>query len=180
MRLFIAFDLPEKTKDELSALQRQLMYISPRASFVPRANFHCTLKFLDECEEDAIDSIADAMEIASRGVNAFEMELDRFGSFASGSKHTAIVTMLGDTQSLEKLYSNLELALKPLGFPREKRKLKPHITLARNCDLTPDSINRIYESKLRASFGVYDFTLYESRRGRNSMIYTPLVTQKLI
>jgi 2'-5' RNA ligase len=132
MRSFIAVNLPESVKDEIGEIITRLRNAGPKARWVPSANMHVTVKFLDEISEDQIKPIIGAITAASGEAHPFELKLGSFGCFPNERK--ARVFWIGietGFEPLKELAHNIDQQLRPLGFPKEKRAFSAHITLAR-------------------------------------------------
>jgi 2'-5' RNA ligase len=71
-----------------------------------------------------------AGEDAVRGVDPFELTLERMGGTAYGIAWLAPGTV---PEPLRTLHERLAVALETAGFPRERRMFRPHVTLARDC-----------------------------------------------
>ena len=125
IRLFVGVGLPEDVRLRLTALCGGV----PGAKWVEPENFHLTLRFIGEVDEGEADDIHDALgairspryDIALAGVRHFE---------TSGHVHTIWVGVEKSAE-LMALQARVESALARVGVPRETRRFKPHVTLAR-------------------------------------------------
>ena len=133
IRCFIAIELPEELKRELSNLQSQLKAAS-RASvkWVDTKGIHLTLKFLGNVEVNRIPTIMETISQARQGIAPFHLEVAGTGVFPGQKQpRVAWVGLRGDVQILLRLQERIESALVPLGFASEARSFTPHITLGR-------------------------------------------------
>jgi 2'-5' RNA ligase len=114
--------------------QRELMrdIINPALSevegfFVDRRNWHVTLVFIGNFEEENIP----ALQSAARQIEPFHIRLrfDRI-SFWQAPK-VASVNPRNAPAELEELVKSLEGILLPFGFLPNERVYRPHITVAR-------------------------------------------------
>jgi 2'-5' RNA ligase len=128
IRSFIAIELPEALKQELSKLQGRLQ--QPRQSWikwVDPQSIHLTLKFFGNINVNTISPITKAMEAAT-----FRLEVSSLGAFPNLKRVQVVwVGVWGETEVLRHLQRNLESHLAPLGFVPEKREFSAHLTLAR-------------------------------------------------
>ena len=116
MRLFIALKLED---EYFLSLQKQLCYF--KGTF-PK-DFHLTLKFLGEVEDDSAKE--NLRDISSK---AFTLEAEQFGAFPN-MKHAAVLWLgLKENASLNALKQKIDLALKDF---KDDHSFYPHITLAR-------------------------------------------------
>ena len=86
MRTFIAIELEEEVKDHLAEVQAETQKLCRRGNFTPKDNFHLTLHFLGEIEEDDIEYLQDAMYETARRNRPFTLTLDKIGFFPRGNK----------------------------------------------------------------------------------------------
>lgn len=175
MRLFIAVDLAEELKDYLNEQQAAMKEFCQSGNFSRRENLHLTVKFLGEVDVGQLSSIQMAMDEAVRIIKPFYLELNRWGYFSRGHKKILWVGLKGDMDQFEKLFYQVEEALEPLGFPKETRKLKAHITMAREAVL-----NKPWKEIMQSlpienrEIPVDRITLMESTRVNKVLVYKPL------
>lgn len=132
MRSFIAINLPQTVKREIDSLVDRLRPAGPPARWVPASNLHLTLKFLNEISPDQVKPICGAITMASTRVRSFDIRLKGFGVFPNERK--ARVFWIGidaGYETLKALARDVDAAVSPLGFEREKREFSAHVTLAR-------------------------------------------------
>ena len=92
---------------------------------------HITLKFLGDVEESAVDDIAGVIKESARDVSRFEIKLHDIGAFPSKNRIRVVWVGIPNPGHLELVAERIEEGLSPLGFERENRKFKPHLTVAR-------------------------------------------------
>ena len=86
MRTFIAIELEEEIKAHLAEVQAETQKLCRKGNYVPKDNFHITLHFLGEIEEDDIEYLQDAMYETARRNRPFTLTLDKIGFFPRGNK----------------------------------------------------------------------------------------------
>ena len=174
MRLFIAIELPNDMRRELTGLLKALKERSCGGRFVPPENFHITLCFLGE--SDDVAGAAEAMREAVRGIHKFTLRLGRYGFFdkVSGGRRTGLVEIDGDTAELSLLHETLSSALTDRGFLLDRKRYKPHITLGRNVEHDELVTEELKSFELVSSCEVSSITLFESTRVNGRQVYTPL------
>ena len=134
LRLFIALELPQDVLDALDAVQERLRrQLPPRIVRWPRPEgIHLTLKFLGETPATQREAIAGALRQAANGHAPIALMADGLGCFPNPARPRVVWAGLrGDLAPLAALQASVETALAPLGFKREKRAFKPHLTLGR-------------------------------------------------
>ena len=125
MRLFVAIPLPAPVLKDLARLCSGL----PGARWVRPENMHVTLRFIGEVDGACADDVHMALSQV-RG-RSFPLALTGLGSFESGRKIRMLWAGVEDQPVLVRLRDDVEMALVRSGLEPERRKFKPHVTLAR-------------------------------------------------
>ncbi len=172
MRLFIG--IKTCCEDYLSALQEELKKYG-RGNFTHRDNLHLTLKFLGETPPARVREISGAMA----DVKAEPFTLELRGAKVFNKNGIVSAEIGGNLGPLLALAGKLEDALEAIGFPKESRNFKAHITLVREFRQNPgcDIADIPHGSQ---KFTVGGIILFESTRIDGKLTYVPLYTKKLI
>jgi 2'-5' RNA ligase len=170
-RLFIALPVPEEISEELIALQSGV----PDARWVPAENFHVTLCFAGEVKGGVIRDLEE--ELSDIAGPPFPVTIAGVGQFSSGKQPRALVAMVEHSDRLDWLQQKVSTVARNCGIKIERRKFRPHVTLARFSKYaeTGHHIAQFMASHSTFRAGVWmaqDFVLYQSRPGRNGSIYT--------
>jgi 2'-5' RNA ligase len=128
-RAFVAIDISPSR--ELLAFHTALDAIGKGLKTVGEESTHVTLKFLGDVNEDAVPAIEECIKAAAFDVKPFEVTIKGAGVFPSRSKARVVWAGLEGAESMALMTSRLEDCLEPLGFPKEGREFRPHLTLAR-------------------------------------------------
>ncbi|MBN2075940.1 MAG: RNA 2',3'-cyclic phosphodiesterase [Dehalococcoidales bacterium] len=133
IRAFIAVELSSEIKTEMDKIESILKsQSSTPAKWVNPESIHLTLKFLGDVPSDRITEILDAIKSGVNGIPSFQIQLTGLGVFPNPARTQVVWAGLsGKMDRLEQLQRNIEVEMEKLGFPREKRKFSPHLTLAR-------------------------------------------------
>jgi len=134
IRTFIAIELDESIKDSLTELQERLKGQVPRGSvrWVRPEGVHLTLKFLGDVPADQIGEITEALERSCQGFAPFCLSCGGLGCFPNLKRPRVVwVGIQEETGILSQLKEAIEENVSPLGYPPEKRKFSPHLTLGR-------------------------------------------------
>ncbi len=132
MRTFIAIDLDENIKNNISELLRKLDKGSKNIRWVKSQGMHMTLKFLGEVTKERICEVESVLKRISKEYHPFQLELMGTGAFPPGTKSPRILWIgVRQSESLIKIQSSLENELDKIHFPKEKRTYHPHLTLGR-------------------------------------------------
>jgi RNA 2',3'-cyclic 3'-phosphodiesterase len=132
VRGFIAVELPETVKTFLRDISSELQQCRADVKWVRPENIHVTLKFLGNVRGDLIPAVENLMKSILIGQPAMDMRVSGLGAFPGLSRPRVIWAGLKDASGrLAPLATELDKALEPLGFEREKRPFSPHLTLGR-------------------------------------------------
>jgi 2'-5' RNA ligase len=134
IRAFVAIELPEDLRRELDRVQGSLKGtgVADHVRWVKPGGIHLTMKFLGDVPASTITEIVHAVTQGSEGVKPFTISFSGLGCFPSSSRPSVIwVGVEGDTGTLMRLQTAVEDSLSVLGYPAEKRKYTPHLTLGR-------------------------------------------------
>lgn len=132
MRSFIAIELSDPIKDELTRIQSRLKYTGADVKWVERGNIHLTMKFLGEVGEDRLQEVTAALDGAAKDSCAFDMTIRDLGVFPRLDFPRVVWAGLdkGAAESGE-LAKNIDSAMEKLSFERGSRPFSPHITIGR-------------------------------------------------
>lgn len=86
MRTFIAIELEEETKAQLAEVQAEAEKLCRRGNYTPKENFHLTLHFLGEVQEEDLDYLHEAIYETARRNRPFTMTIDKIGFFREGTR----------------------------------------------------------------------------------------------
>jgi 2'-5' RNA ligase len=101
-------------------------------SWVASENFHITVKFLGGIDEARVPAVIEALQTATTGRRAFDLEIVSLGAFPSPTRPRVLWAGVTEGEApLAALAAAVDDALAPLGFPRETRAFTAHVTLAR-------------------------------------------------
>ncbi len=166
-RLFVALAIPEIVADALSTIQSGV----DGARWRPVENFHLTLAFIGETDRHGFLNAVDALSVID--APAFDLRLSGIGYFGERQPR-ALWAGAAPSQELSHLQAKTEQALRRAGFDLERRKFKPHVTLAYLRNVPRDAAERY--SALHGLFScepfpVEAFHLYSSRLGGEVSAY---------
>lgn len=131
MRLFVAVFPPPEIGERLHRAALRLP-VEGDVRWVRPANVHLTLKFLGDAREEDLDAVVAATASACARHAAFEAEATGFGAFPTARRARVLWAGVGEgSAGLRALAEDVETALEPLGFGRERRPYEPHFTLGR-------------------------------------------------
>jgi 2'-5' RNA ligase len=179
IRAFIAIRLPESVLQAMGQAQETLGRLGRGIRWVRKEGIHLTLKFLGDVDRDDVEKIQIAMERASEGSSSFVLAGEGIGVFPDLRRPRVIwIGLSGDLQVLLALQAHLDSQLKGLGFPKEKRPFKGHLTLGRvKGRLDTTRLREALEGLRRFqtdAFTVQSVALFQSTLRPQGAVYTKL------
>lgn len=136
-RIFIAVNLPARTKEALAGFADKVKRANPQASikWTGRENLHLTLHFLGYLDESVLEKAKKAAKKAAGfcGQKSVGLEIGKLGGFPSLKRPRIIFASVQGRgiRILSGLREILGKELERSGFEIEKRPWKSHITLGR-------------------------------------------------
>ena len=176
LRLFVAIPLPE---DVTSALLRVCSGL-PGARWLDTSAFHVTLRFIGEVDGATADDVFQAL--GRLRSPAFPMLISGVGCFESGGKVHTLWAGVEKNDLLVRIRDKVDVAVTRTGLPAERRKFKPHITLARFRNGVSARIGSYLERHNGLQVGpvwVSQFTLFRSHLGSDGAHYERLADYDL-
>jgi 2'-5' RNA ligase len=132
IRAFIAISLPEAVLQAIAKAQETLKGSGLKIRWVRKEGMHLTLKFLGDIGVDDVDRIHAAIERATKSSSPFALRGEGVGVFPDLRRPRVVwVGVTEDVETLRALQRDLESELNELGFPKEKRSFKGHLTVGR-------------------------------------------------
>jgi len=166
MRAFIAVDLPESIRATLRHKQTAFRSVAPGARWTEPEGIHLTLKFLGEVSDSKVREVSERL----RKLGPFEpfaIRVAGLGFFPDGRRPRVFWVGIEESASLIRLAQHVDKEMQAIGFAREERAFRPHLTLARFRE--PQALPALQaaisgqgEEDL-GSFEVSDFFLFESK-----------------
>ena len=133
IRSFLALDPPEEVLREIGRIEERLRkLIHGDIRWVRPESIHLTLKFFGDIPESDVANISAMAGKAAASVGTFEFALGGAGVFPDMKRPRVVwLGMTGDVARFVAFQKELERALAEIGYPREERPFRPHLTLAR-------------------------------------------------
>lgn len=187
-RIFIAVNLPERTKRNLEGCQKEIGSsfssldhedpIDP-IRWIKWHNLHLTLVFIGDVFTQDLAEICQTVEATAKGQGPFAIKFNKI-CLAPPNKPPRMIWLSGEkNQEMEKIKNSLEKAL--LGS--SSRPLLPHITLGRIRQwqwkqIEPEEMPQI-EQEISLPVPVTSIEIMESEAKRGGPQYTILESIKL-
>ncbi|MDE2860341.1 MAG: RNA 2',3'-cyclic phosphodiesterase [Chloroflexota bacterium] len=152
IRAFIAVELPPPTRDMLAGVVQHLASrVDGSVRWSRPESLHLTLRFLGNIDVESVPAVSDVVSRCAASARPFELALGGIGGFERLRAMRVIwMSIAGDVEPLTQLYRAVEDELESLGFARERRAFRPHITLGRVRDGAPVPQRRAVADALAA------------------------------
>src|ERR1044072_90530 len=124
-RLFVALPVPEEIADDLVTLQSGV----PDARWVPAENFHVTLCFAGEVQGGVLRDLEE--ELSDITGPPFSVAIAGVEQFSSGKQPRPLFATVEKSDRLDWLHQKVSTVARSCGIEVERRKFRPHVTLAR-------------------------------------------------
>lgn len=163
MRLFAAVELPQRQLDSVEAAVAPLRGLVPGARWTDRSSWHVTVKFFGEVPDQEVGELTGRIESVAGPSRAVDSRLLDVGAFPTLRRARVLWVGIDDSRArLEELHRDLSRAT---GYPEEKRRFHPHLTLARL--KLPGSVEKVVRDATpldldRSEFGIERLTLFRS------------------
>ena len=169
IRVFFGLELPEELRERIAMISGGI----ERARFVPADSLHITLRFIGEVDEPTAHDIAQAADDVR--FEPVAVTLIGAGHFESRNRVSTVWLGVEPSAELIRLRQRIEASLVRAGLAPERRKFKPHVTVARINQGRPDEIHHwlAANTMFRAvPFLARRFVLYSSTLGREGPTYS--------
>ncbi|WP_135081626.1 RNA 2',3'-cyclic phosphodiesterase [Terasakiella sp. SH-1] len=172
LRLFVGVELPTSFHESLRSLcsgLKEVRWVAPR-------NMHITLAFLGEIDQGAAADFHEAL--CDIQFDSFELYLNEVDCFESrGRAHVVWTGVKGKVEALAHLHQKVLMAAEYAGLKPDRRKYKPHVTLAWLKGTPLENVQTYMSSHngfKTERFVVDHFSLYRSHLTRHGADYEVL------
>ena len=149
-----------------------------RIKWTEPANFHITLAFLGETEEEMIEKVAKMLSRVCPGSGEFELRIRGAGIFKSINDPRILWAGIETSEELDALFETVMNGLKEAGITLEERKFNPHLTLGRIKSIKDNgnlkSLIASYQNVEIQKQEISEVILYESVLRPSGPVYNPL------
>lgn len=178
IRCFVAIEIPNRIQDILGGVQTQLRSKIGRASWTKFGNFHITLKFLGDIENDNVDSVRSVLEKVAQKNKPYSIEIGGIGAFPNLVRPRVLwIGLKKGSEPTISLSNAINSELLKIDYSVDTR-FHPHFTLARlkrQINLKSFSgLFKNYETVDGTKHTVDKITLVRSELHSDGAVYTPL------
>lgn len=188
-RLFIGIPIPKDVVNQtttsetsITDLIREFGAMGKFIRPVSTQNLHLTSRFIGNVDSNLVSKVARATQEVADATSNFRLTLRGLGGFPNSNRPTVVWAGVDPREPCIKLAESLNKSLEPLGFEREKRSYKPHLTLARIKGQCPREITngiRAFRDVEFAVLPVDEIVLYESTLTPEGPVYTRVNSSNL-
>lgn len=185
MRIFIGIKLDDAALEKIEKFLKPFKKIASPVKWTKRENLHITIKFIGDVPDENYSQMEKHLTEADFNTGAIDLKITGCGKFGRGRDLNILWVGIQKNEKLEDMFDRIENTLEKSGIPKENRKFKPHITVARNKkSFNFKSFFEIIEENsdhFIAGLNVTHFQVYKSQLTPKGPIYTilkeiPLVT----
>jgi len=183
-RIFLAIDINDGVRGRVRAVQDDLKPAPGKIRWVAPQNIHVTLCFLGDVGDDVLAEVCKAARQVASGHRPFDFDVRGVLCVPPAGRLRMLWIGVDDSgEAMTRLQGDLADALGDLGMPKEERRFRPHLTLAR-VKFTKDTggIRSAAAEKAETNFGTVraaQVTVYSSRLGPEGPTYTALAAAPL-
>ena len=184
IRTFIGFELPEKIRSFISGIQEDLKSNRLDARWVQPKNIHLTLKFLGNINKEDTQKVGAAIFKSAADYAPISLAAKGIGAFPGINRPRVLwIGIKGQIDMLIQLQKSLDDKLEEIGFSKENRPFKGHLTLARvkgriNQAKLINAIKKYGEFEPK-SFIADNIILFKSDLKSTGAVYTKLISVSL-
>jgi 2'-5' RNA ligase len=135
-RLFVAAPVSPSVSEALAAATRRLARFarSGQVRWTPPEQQHLTLRFLGDSDPSRVADLAGLLDRLAREVDVLRLHVQGLGAFPDADEPRVLWAGLradAPRRSLSAWQRHLERGVVDLGWPKEPRAWRPHLTLGR-------------------------------------------------
>lgn len=133
IRAFLAIDPPEGVLEKVAGMQNSLRKkIQGSIRWVRPEGIHLTLKFFGDISAADVEKISGVVAQRTAAVPPFALEVKGIGAFPDMTRPRVVwLGITGQLAPLLSLQQDLEEELFLIGFPKEDRPFRAHLTMGR-------------------------------------------------
>ncbi len=131
VRTFVALKLHPGRDFCESYNELQNMLCDEKLRWVPEQNFHLTLRFLGDTAQDKVSGISQVLDEVATKTKPFILTTSGTGFFGKRGKPSVFWIGFHKNEMLQKLAQEVAASMEIIGFERDGKAFKAHLTLAR-------------------------------------------------
>jgi RNA 2',3'-cyclic 3'-phosphodiesterase len=180
IRAFLAIEPQEDILRAISGLQEKLKReISGHISWTKPQGQHLTLKFFGDISPEDVKNISTTVQNSTALAAALNLRIEKLGLFPDARRPRVLwCGVAGDGEKLATLQKQLDTDFAGIGFPKEDRPFRAHLTLGRIKDVhgltgLSEALNK-YSNFAAGVFSCRELILFQSKLLPQGAVYTKL------
>ncbi|MBN2024022.1 MAG: RNA 2',3'-cyclic phosphodiesterase [Pirellulales bacterium] len=180
VRAFVAIETTPAVKSAIGGLIETLRSVGTDVKWVEPHNLHLTVKFLGDVTLTETARVCQAVARAAAEVEPFALEIVGVGAFPNAARpRTLWLGARCDGPAMIALHKQVENRLQKLGFRKDGRPFRAHLTLGRVRRAGPGMAALAELLEKHAGFaagavGVRELIVFSSQLSPTGPTYTPL------
>lgn len=179
IRAFLALNL---NYNAVQTVQRELDPLMQRdfrdLRWITPGNWHLTLHFFGDMPAEQVEACAPVLASVGAKHAAIELDFDALAPFPNLTRAHVLALLPKRNDALNELEQDVRESLASAGFNVERRRFRPHVSVARiKGTRVPEIDDLAFAVDIKARFG--HMSLMQSELLESGARYTPLLTQAL-
>jgi RNA 2',3'-cyclic 3'-phosphodiesterase len=129
--MFLALNIDKAVRAGLHRALEPLRMRGWTVRWTDPASLHLTLRFLGDVDGTDVQRIEESLRAAVAQHGPQRLEISGFGAFPSLRRATTLWVGVAADPALMALHRDVDLAVSRLGYGRDSRPFRPHITVGR-------------------------------------------------
>jgi 2'-5' RNA ligase len=184
LRTFVAVSASHEVRTRAAQLIGELSTTAAKVRWVEPGNLHYSLKFLGDVELIELPKVCEAVVRAVHEKPPFEFIARGAGAFPDFRRPRTVWLGVDEgSESMIELNAAVERELAPMGFRREQRRFRPHLTIGRVRGIEGlhelGQLVRQHADFVGGVVSVDEVIVYSSELGPSGPTYEPLATATL-
>ncbi len=178
MRAFLAINLPDPIKAQLTAATQRLAPLASDVTWCNKDQFHLTLAFLGEVSPAILPHVTAAADRICAALPTFTCHAYGLGFFGTKRNPKTLWAGVDSAPELEELHAGLWREFGKFGYENNERDFRPHVTLGRCREAARNhTLIEAMDADEAIDFGTWEVTrvtLFESRLTPRGAVYRTL------
>jgi RNA 2',3'-cyclic 3'-phosphodiesterase len=181
MRTFVALNIDPAERQRLASSLMPLRERDLPIRWTREESLHLTLRFLGDIEGAEVERLRDTLHSVASRHEPLSLRFGGIGAFPSLRRANIVWIGVAADSALMALQRDAELALAKLGYGREPKPFRPHVTAGRaqNPGRAPDIERLVGAHDYEGSTEVGSIDLMRSHTGAGGSRYEPLLRLQL-
>ncbi len=181
LRSFLAVPISGEVQSNATRLMKKLAEKTSGVRWVAPDNLHITLKFFGDIKVESTHEISRAVQKTVDVADPFEITVAGAGAFPDIQRPRTVWLGVTDGKSqFVEFFEQLEDRLHDLGYPPERRRFHPHLTIGRVRGKQDDGELTQLLAELDECFigptWVEEVVLFNSQMERGELVYSRIAT----